>query len=157
MGGVWRCLEGVWKESGRCLEGVWKMSWRCLDSVWNVSGKYLEDVWKVSGRYLEDVWRVPKACPYLLTIRNICQLNIYPHWGRIYVHHIILIKESKETKETNSLIVATLGLHLGFSAKGRIWRVPTCKMEPRSSYIMQLGPPTHPPHQLKIGSLQDWS
>ena len=44
-------------------------------------------------------------------------------------------------------------LHLGFSAQLRIWQVPTCKMEPRSSYIMQLEPPTHPPHQLEIVQL----
>ena len=30
------------------------------------------------------------------------------------------------------IVVATLGLHLGFSAKPRIWQVPACKMEPRS-------------------------
>ena len=45
---------------------------------------------------------------------------------------------------TGSYIFATLGLHLGFSAKLRIWQVPACKMEPRSGYIMQWGPPTHP-------------
>ena len=31
--------------------------------------------------------------------------------------------------------IATLGLHLGLSAKLKIWQVPTCKMEPRSGYI----------------------
>ena len=46
-------------------------------------------------------------------------------------------------------IVATLGLHLGFSVKLRIWQVPACKMEPQSGYIMQLEPTT-PPHQLEI-------
>ena len=29
-------------------------------------------------------------------------------------------------------------LHLGFSAKLRIWQVPTCKMEPRSGIIITL-------------------
>ena len=38
--------------------------------------------------------------------------------------------------------IATLRLHLGFSAKLTIWQVPTCKMEPRSGNIMQLEPPT---------------
>ena len=33
------------------------------------------------------------------------------------------------------LFIATLGLHLGFSAKLRIWQVSACKMEPRSGYI----------------------
>ena len=32
--------------------------------------------------------------------------------------------------EPQTGIIATLGLHLGFSAKPRIWQVPTCKMEP---------------------------
>ena len=41
-------------------------------------------------------------------------------------------------------------LHLGFSAKLRIWQVPACKMEPQSDYIMQSGPATQPPHQLEI-------
>ena len=39
-------------------------------------------------------------------------------------------------------------LHLGFSAKLRIWQVSACKMEPRSGMIMYVGPthpPTHPP------------
>ena len=42
-------------------------------------------------------------------------------------------------------IIATLGLHLGFSAKLRIWQVSACKMEPRSGIISWFGPPTHPP------------
>ena len=33
-------------------------------------------------------------------------------------------------------VVATLGLHLGFSAKRRIWQVPICKMEPQSGTII---------------------
>ena len=44
-------------------------------------------------------------------------------------------------------------LHLGYSAKLKIWQVPVCKMEPRSAYKMHLGPPTHPPplpHQSEI-------
>ena len=32
--------------------------------------------------------------------------------------------------------VATLGLHLGFSAKLRTWQVSACKMEPRSGTII---------------------
>ena len=38
---------------------------------------------------------------------------------------------------------ATLGLHLRFSAKLRVWQVPACKMEPRSGMIMQVMT-THP-------------
>ena len=40
--------------------------------------------------------------------------------------------------------IATLGLrlHLGFSAKLRIWQISTCKMEPRSGTIIT-GPPSH--------------
>ena len=30
------------------------------------------------------------------------------------------------------------GLHVGFSAKLRIWQAPTCKMEPRSGIIIML-------------------
>ena len=40
--------------------------------------------------------------------------------------------------------IATLGLHLGFSAKLRIWQVSACKMEPRSGTKIT-GPPSHPP------------
>ena len=37
-------------------------------------------------------------------------------------------------------------LHLGFSAKLRIWQVSACKMEPRSGNISWKNhPPTHPP------------
>ena len=32
--------------------------------------------------------------------------------------------------------IVTLGLHLEFSAKLRIWQVPTCKMEPQSGIIL---------------------
>ena len=40
--------------------------------------------------------------------------------------------------------VATLELHLGFSAMLRIWQVPACKMDPRSGIIIMLRPPpTH--------------
>ena len=39
--------------------------------------------------------------------------------------------------------IATLGLHLRFSAKLRVWQVPACKMEPRSGMIMQVMT-THP-------------
>ena len=31
--------------------------------------------------------------------------------------------------------IATLGLHLGFTTKMRIWQVSACKMEPRSGII----------------------
>ena len=42
-------------------------------------------------------------------------------------------------------IFATLGLHLGFSAKLKIWQVPACKMEPRSGIISWKNrPPTRP-------------
>ena len=37
-------------------------------------------------------------------------------------------------------------LHLGYSARLRIWQVPTCKMEPRSGIIVLINhPTTHPP------------
>ena len=51
--------------------------------------------------------------------------------------------------------IATLGLRLEFSAKQKILQIPACKMEQRSGYIMQLEPPTHPPDQLEIRSMQD--
>ena len=37
---------------------------------------------------------------------------------------------------TNSINYCHTRLHLGFSAKLRIWQVPTCKMEPRSGIII---------------------
>ena len=36
------------------------------------------------------------------------------------------------------LSFATLGLHLEFSAKLKIWQVPACKMEPGSGYDLLL-------------------
>ena len=42
------------------------------------------------------------------------------------------------------MFIATLGLHLGFSAKLGIWQVPACKMEPQRGIIM-VKPPTQPP------------
>ena len=43
--------------SGRCLESVWKVSGRCPESV-----RCLEGVWKVPGRCLEGVWKVSRSC-----------------------------------------------------------------------------------------------
>ena len=55
--------------------------------------------------------------------------------------------------------IATIGLHLGFSAWLKIWQVPACKMEPQGGYIMQLEPPPEPPSQTDgfeiSSSLQD--
>ena len=62
-------------------------------------------------------------------------------WTRFKVREISMDR----VKELDFSVFATLGLHLGFSAKLKIWQVPACKMEPRSGYIMQLGPTTHPP------------
>ena len=45
-----------------------------------------------------------------------------------------------------SHIIATLGLHLGFSARLRIWQVSAYKMEPRGGSII-IGPATQPPTQ----------
>ena len=42
--------------------------------------------------------------------------------------------------------IVTLGLHLEFSAKLRIWQVSACKMEPRSGTKIS-GPPTNPATQ----------
>ena len=43
-------------------------------------------------------------------------------------------------------------LHLGFSAKLRIWQASACKMEPRSGYI-SCKTPTHPPCHLSLERL----
>ena len=42
-------------------------------------------------------------------------------------------------------LIATLGLHPGFSAKLGICPVPACKMEPQHCIIMVKHQPTHPP------------
>ena len=50
--------------------------------------------------------------------------------------------------------VATVGLHLGFSAWLKIWQVPACKMEPRSGYIMQLYHlSNHPAQRISLKSV----
>ena len=41
------------------------------------------------------------------------------------------------------------GSILDFQLGWKIWQVPACKMEPRSGYIMQLEPPTHP-HRISL-------
>ena len=45
-----------------------------------------------------------------------------------YVHYKVFIEDWG--------IIATLGLHLGFSAKLRIWQLSACKMKPRSGTII---------------------
>ena len=53
---------------------------------------------------------------------------------------------AKKLLDDNSLFFATLGLHLGFSAKLNMRQVSACKMEPQSGFMIYLGPPTtHPP------------
>ena len=44
-------------------------------------------------------------------------------------------------------------LHLGFSAKLRIWQASACKMEPRSGIISCKKPSTHPPRHLSLEGL----
>ena len=72
------------------------------------------------------------------------------------IHNTSFLKQSKAVKETymflgggwvvalavdgRSNVIPTLGLHLGFSAKLKIWQVPACKMEPRSVNIAKLSP-----------------
>ena len=40
---------------------------------------------------------------------------------------------------------ATLGVHLGFSAKLRIWQVSACKMEPQNGFMILAWTTPHPP------------
>ena len=85
-----------------------------------MSGECLEGFWEISGR----VSNVSGGClPIIFDPKIILNPNFL--WPNIF---------------------ATLGLHLGFSAKLRIWQVPTCKMEPRSGMIIDLLT-THPPPQ----------
>ena len=44
--------------------------------------------------------------------------------------------------------IITLGLHLEFSGKMKIWQVPACKMETQCGIILLNHPPTHPAAQL---------
>ena len=53
--------------------------------------------------------------------------------------------------KNDNLSIATLGLHLGFSAKLRIWQVSACKMEPQSGTIIT-GPASQPSTELVICS-----
>ena len=52
--------------------------------------------------------------------------------SKIYYGHEVpvVIHKNKDIS-----LFATLGLHLGISAKLKIWQVPACKMEPRSGTI----------------------
>ena len=95
-----------------------------LEGVWTVSGECLEGFWEISGR----VWNVSGGCLPIIFDPKII-LNPKFLWPNIFATH---------------------GLHLGFSAKLRIWQVPTCKMEPQSGIIALINhppgnPATHPP------------
>ena len=64
----------------------------------------------------------------------------------------VLCAESVHSWHSNSGIAFIQGIHCHTRApswilsKAEIWQVPACKMEPRSGYKMQLGPPTHHHH-----------
>ena len=51
--------------------------------------------------------------------------------------------------------IATLGLHIRFSAKLRVWQVLACKMEPRSGMIMQVMT-THPANPVLAYLSTEW-
>ena len=52
-----RCLEGVWKLSGRYQEGLRTMSGSCLEGVWN-KNPYLISTGSKDPMCLEVVWKV---------------------------------------------------------------------------------------------------
>jgi len=85
-----------------------------------------------------------------------CLFTVFFHSKIVKVVLRIMSINALHSKLTQLLTeTSNLGLHLGFSAKLKILQVPACKMEPQSGFLMQLGPPTHPPDQLEIRSRQD--
>ena len=83
-----------------------------------------------------------KSC---LLAKYLCQsTRIVVEEGSILVRNMARITLSVNLILTTVWFCHTR-LHLGFSAKLKIWQVPTCKMEPRSGIIScNNGPPIHP-------------
>ena len=75
------------------------------------------------------------VCPHQLCLSQpIMSVPIYYAYMSVPTYHVCFHLFSP---------IATVGLHLGFSARMKIWQVPGCKMEPRSGMIMQVMT-THP-------------
>ena len=55
-------------------------------------------------------------------------------------HHLLLIAGKKNVTLLCSRIFCHTRLHLGFSAKLKIWHVPACKVEPQNGIIFCLKP-----------------
>ena len=65
------------------------------------------------------------------------------------IYHLLVVGK----KITNKLLKESYchtRLHLGFSAKLRIWQVPACKMEPRSGIIFCKNRPDRPTTQSSL-------
>ena len=87
--------------------------------------------------------------PFLM---QICQFRCLSY-KVVHSHkwsHIVIHSHTKSYTVRHRHIIyshtnfATLGLHLGFSAKLKILQVSACKMEPRSGYIILLYSGDHP-------------
>ena len=64
--------------------------------------------------------------------------GILSHTGHLKELTFCICLISQEPRNRHLKRFCHTQLHLGFSAKLRIWQVPTCKMEPRSGIIIML-------------------
>ena len=67
-----------------------------------------------------------------------------PHRFLFFIFKLFYLLKCN-ARHTGFLDFCHTRLHLGYSARLRIWQVPACKMEPRSGIIFLLK--THPPPQ----------
>ena len=92
---------------------------------------------------------------YLLQVVNASSnFFIYFFAGNQFKHSLAKISRcgnDERDKNIPGLIYCHTRLHLGFSAKLRIWQVPASKMEPRSGIIFCLNRPAgRPPDHLSV-------
>ena len=105
----------------------------------------------MSGHIKTEFFLDPKICGLQII------LDSKHYWNQICFEGFFFPTKSflshPFTFNCSSFNIATLGLHLKFSAWLKIWHVPVCKMDPLSGYIMQLEPPTTPPHRISLKSV----
>ena len=116
-------------------------------------------VWKVSGGFLEGVLRFSKGCVevfghdlnflVLIYVDNITDpptnYTAY-HTMLLISHHINVLNITRQITYLYHNYCHTW-LQFVFSAKLKIWQVPTCKMKPQRGWIMKRTPPIDPPTQ----------
>ena len=121
--------------------------------------RLLRVVWQLAQS--ESVKTVTRSCtlplPHPLSLTATKLLKTQEHWDYDVVLHICQILRRKKCRNGHAVLRINFchtRLHLGFSAKMRIWQVAACKMEPQRGIVLDQKPPTHPPtHHPPAGHL----